>query len=127
MTYQVTGPSGMRHKVEAGAPDNDTAVKMWKGDVVPVLVCGRTLKLVVNFYPAEELPGGYACSKCFPPDPSLPEGATVVIQLERTQVILAKQGFFARCQRCTWTSGETVSARYTARSAAEGHERSCAS
>jgi hypothetical protein len=117
----------MRHKVEAGMPTGDVAIKMWNGDVKPLLACGRTLKQVVNFYQAEALPGGYACSKCFPPDPTLPKGATVVIQLAGTQVILTGRGFYARCQRCPWTSGETVSARYTARSAAEGHERSCAS
>jgi hypothetical protein len=78
MTYQVTGPSGMRHKVEADMPAGDTGIKMWRGDVKPVLVCGRSLAKVVNFYQADELPGGYACSKCFPPDPTLPKGARTV-------------------------------------------------
>lgn len=122
MTYQVTGPSGMRHKVEAGDPDKATAIKMWNGDVKPALACGRTLTKVVNFYKGDDLPGSYACSKCFPPDPTLPKGATVVIQLTNTQVILTRMGFYARCQRCTWVTEETFHARYVAKQAAEAHE-----
>jgi hypothetical protein len=122
MTYQVTGPSGMRHRVDAAMPDNDTAVKMWQGDVKPVLACGRSLAKVVNFYQGDELPGGYACSKCFPPDPTLPKGSVVVVQLANTQVILTRQGFFARCQRCSWVTEETFHARHDAERAAKGHE-----
>lgn len=124
MTYQVTGPSGMRHKVDADMPDNQTAIKMWQGDVLPVLVCGRPLKKVVNFYKGSDLPGGHACSKCFPPDPSLPKGAVVVERLNNTQVILTKLGFYARCQRCPWVTEETFRGRHEARSAAKGHEGS---
>lgn len=123
MTYQVTGPSGMRHKVEADMPDNLIAIKMWNGDVKPLLACARTVKKVVNFYKADELPGGYACTKCFPPDPALPKGATVVVQFDNgTQVILTSQGFYARCQRCTWVTREIVHARYVAEQAAKAHE-----
>lgn len=124
MTYQVTGPSGMRHRVAADMPDNDTAVKMWNGDVKPELACGRTVKKVVNFYQADELPGGYACAKCFPPDPTLPKGATVVVQLANTQVILTSQGFYARCTRCSWVTEEVMHSRFDAEQAAKGHEAS---
>jgi hypothetical protein len=113
----------MRHKVEGDEPDNATAVKMWKGDVKPALACGRSLAKVVNFYQGDELPGGHACSKCFPPDPTLPKGAVVVVQFTNTQVILTGQGFYARCTslNCTWVT-DTVHARYQAERAARGHE-----
>ena len=39
--YQVTGPTGMRHKVDADMPDNGTAIKMLNGDIKPPLDCGR--------------------------------------------------------------------------------------
>jgi hypothetical protein len=122
MTYQVTGPTGMRHKVEADMPDNDTAARMWKGDGVPALACGRKLSKVVNFYrDGEPVLARYACPRCFPPDPSLPKGATVVVQLTNTQVILTGQGFYARCQRCPWVT-DTVNARHEAHAAAKSHE-----
>jgi hypothetical protein len=124
MTYQVTGPSGMRHKVGADMPGNDIALKMWKGDIKPPLVCNRKLAKVVNFYKGDALPGGYACTKCFPPDPTLPKGATVVVQLANTQVILTKLGFYARCQRCPWVTEEIMHSKYTAEQAAKGHEES---
>jgi hypothetical protein len=124
MTYQVTGPSGMRHKVEADMPTGDTAIKMWQGDVKPLLSCGRKLAKVVNFYKADELPGRHACAKCFPPDPTLPKGATVVVQLANTQVILTSQGFYARCQRCPWVTEEIMHSRFDAEQAAKGHEES---
>lgn len=124
MTYQVTGPSGMRHKVDADMPDGDTAIKMWNGDVKPALVCSRTVKKVVNFYQADELPGRYACTGCFPPDLTLPKGAVVVKQFENTQVILTSQGFYARCTRCPWVTEEIVHARHTAEQAAKAHEES---
>jgi hypothetical protein len=114
----------MRHRVDADPPDNATAVKMLNGDIKPPLACSRKLKKVVNFYEAGELPGGYACAKCFPPDPTLPKGATVVVQLTNTQVILTRQGFFARCQRCAWVTEEVFNARHDAQAAAEGHEES---
>jgi hypothetical protein len=113
----------MRHKVEADMPGSDIAIKMWSGDVKPLLTCGRRMKKVVNFYQADELPGSYACSKCFPPDPSLPKGATVVVQLTSTQVILTGQGFYARCQRCPWVTEEIVHARHQAHDAAKSHEQ----
>ena len=122
MTYQVTGPSGMKHKVEADMPDSDTAVKMWNGDVRPALACGRSVKKVVNFYKGDDLPGGYACTKCFPPDPTLPKGAVVVLQLTNTQVILTSQGFYARCQRCPWVTEEIMHSRHDADMAARAHE-----
>lgn len=123
MTYQVTGPTGMRHKVEADMPANDIALRMWKGDAVPALVCNRKLSKVVNFYKGDDLPGGYACPRCFPPDPSLPKGAVVVVQLTSTQVILTSQGFYARCQWCPWVTEEIAHARHTAEQAAKSHER----
>jgi hypothetical protein len=66
----------MRHRVDADAPTGDAVIKMWNGDVKPLLACGRTLAKVVNFYEPDELPGGYACSKCFLPAPALPEGTS---------------------------------------------------
>lgn len=75
MTYQVTGPTGMRHKVDADMPTGDDGIKMWNGDVKPLLACGRKMKKVVNFYQGDDRPlASYACSKCFPPDPTLPKG-----------------------------------------------------
>jgi len=114
----------MRHRVDLDMPDNTTAIKMWNGDIKPPLFCGRALKKVTNFYKGDALPGGYACTKCFPPDPTLPKGAVVVVQLTNTQVILTKQGFYARCQRCPWVTEEIVNARHDAEQAAKGHEGS---
>jgi hypothetical protein len=121
MTYQVTGPTGMRHKVDAPMPTNDEALAIFKG-AVPVMACGRTLSKVVNFYKGGDLPGRLACSKCFPPDPTLPKGASVVAQFTNTQVILTSQGFYARCQRCPWVTEEIVHSKYTAEQAAKSHE-----
>jgi hypothetical protein len=111
----------MRHKVDADMPANDEALKILKG-AVPALACNRKLSKVVNFYKGDDLPGRLACTKCFPPDPTLPKGATVVVQLTNTQVILTSQGFYARCQRCPWVTEEIVHSRYDAEQAAKGHE-----
>jgi hypothetical protein len=88
-------------------------------------MCGRKLSQVVNFYTGDARPlASYACSKCFPPDPTLPKGCTVVIQLDKTQVILSPLGFYARCTSpdCTWVSEGTVHARHDAEQAAKSHE-----
>jgi hypothetical protein len=66
MTYQVTGKSGIRHRIEAPMPDNDTALKMWKGEGVPVPVCGTQLSVVVNFYVPTDAVPATACRGCFP-------------------------------------------------------------
>jgi hypothetical protein len=123
--YQVEGPSGMRHRVDADMPDNATAIKMLNGDIKPPLACNRKLKKVVNFYKSDArmLPS-YTCSKCFPPDPTLPKGATVVVQLTSTQVILTSQGFYARCQRCAWVTEGIMHSRHDAEQAAKAHEAS---
>ena len=66
MTYQVDGPSGMRHRIDADMPTNDEALKILRG-AVPVPACGQRLSKVVNFHKSDArmLPS-YACSRCFP-------------------------------------------------------------
>lgn len=55
--------------------------------------------------------------------PAPPKGSTVVIQLAGTQVILTAQGFYSRCERCPWVTGEIVHARHQAHDAAKSHEQ----
>ena len=66
MSYQVTGPQGIRHRVDADMPSGDTAARMWRGQDMPELACKAKMSKVVNFYQGDESPGRHACSRCFP-------------------------------------------------------------
>ena len=47
-------------------PDNDTALKMWKGEGLPTPECGARLSVVVNFYVPTDAVPATACRSCFP-------------------------------------------------------------
>jgi hypothetical protein len=63
--YLVSSSTGTRHLVDGDMPDNDTALRMWKGLEKPVTRCGRALT-PVNFYQPDE-PGSarFRCYLCF--------------------------------------------------------------
>ena len=64
--YLISSSTGMRHKMDADMPDNDTALRMLKGQESPITVCGRRLT-PVNFYEADDtsIHPRYQCAGCF--------------------------------------------------------------
>ena len=53
-SYQISSKTGVRHLVDGALPDNDEALKMWRGGDLPTARCGKAIQ-VVNFYEQDEM------------------------------------------------------------------------